>query len=265
MRFDGSSPTPWLRQQCSAIAELARREQVATLDAAINTERETVKSLQAQLKAACAGAGSELQRVRADAEAQVQAAERMAAELSAELVREREATQDKIAQAVSRKEALLTADLERRAQQREVAREMEAAHLKVDAVKLAQAASDAEVLERELKLTERAARTCERAVLKAASAVHVVGALGAENERTHAALREFIDDIAPCQVDGPLMDGRLLREAMVARTLEVVEKAEKKMSETMSTISNQYKLLKQRLKMSDDSSDDVVGGRRWRV
>ena len=242
-------------------AELARREQVATLDAAINTERETVKSLQAQLKAACAGAGSELQRVRADAEAQVQAAERMAAELSAELVREREATQDKIAQAVSRKEALLTADLERRAQQREVARELEAAHLKVDAVKLAQAASDAEVLERELKLTERAARTCERAVLKAASAVHVSLVRSArENERTHAALREFIDDIAPCQVDGPLMDGRLLREAMAGEDARgVVEKAEKKMSETMSTISNQYKLLKQRLKMPDDSSDDVVG------
>ena len=152
--------------------ELARREQVGTLES-------TVKSLQSQLKAACAGAGAEMQRTRADADARVRAAESMAAELSAELVRERQATQDKILEAVSRKEALLKADRQ----------------------KLEHSTWADEVLERELKLAEKAARTCERAVLKAASAVHVTLVRSArENERTHAALREFIDDIVPSQV-----------------------------------------------------------------
>ena len=152
--------------------ELARREQVGTLES-------TIKSLQSQLKAACAGAGAEMQRMRADADARVQAAESMAAELSAELVRERQATQDKILEAVSRKEALLKADRE----------------------KLQHCSWADEVLEREVKLAEKAARTCERAVLKAASAVHVALVRTArENERTHAALCEFIDDIAPSKV-----------------------------------------------------------------
>ena len=152
--------------------ELVRREQVGTLES-------TVKSLQSQLKAACAGAGAEMQRTRADADARVRAAESMAAELSAELVRERQATQDKILEAVSRKEALLKADRQ----------------------KLEHSTWADEVLERELKLAEKAARTCERAVLKAASAVHVTLVRSArENERTHAALREFIDDIVPSQV-----------------------------------------------------------------
>ena len=120
-----------------------------------------------------------MQRTRADADARVRAAESMAAELSAELVRERQATQDKILEAVSRKEALLKADRQ----------------------KLEHSTWADEVLERELKLAEKAARTCERAVLKAASAVHVTLVRSArENERTHAALREFIDDIVPSQV-----------------------------------------------------------------
>ena len=152
--------------------ELARREQVGALES-------TIKSLQAQLKAACAGAGAEMQRVRTDADARVRAAESMAEELSAELVRERQSTQDKIQEAVSRKEA----------------------QLKADRQKLEHATWTDEVMERELKLAEKAARTCERAVLKAASAVHVSLVRSArENERTHAALREFIDDIAPSQV-----------------------------------------------------------------
>jgi len=152
--------------------ELARRQQVSSLES-------TVKSLQSQLKAACAGAAAEMQRVRAEADARVGAAEGMAEELSQELVRERQATQDKISLAVGRKEAQMKADRE----------------------KLEQATWSDEVLEQELKSAERAARTCEKAVLKAASAVHVTLVRSArENERTHAALREFIDDIAPSQV-----------------------------------------------------------------
>ena len=152
--------------------ELARRQQVGSLES-------TVKSLQSQLKAACAGAAAEMQRVRADADSRVQAAESMAEELSKELVRERQATQDKISSAIGRKEAQLKADRQR----------------------LAQASWSDEVLESELKAAERAARMCEKAVLKAASAVHVSLVRSArDKERTHAALREFIDDIAPCQV-----------------------------------------------------------------
>ena len=153
-------------------AELARREQVGALES-------TVKSLQSQLKAACAGAGNEMQRVRTDADARVRAAEAMAEELSAELVRERQATQDKILAAVGRKEQ----------------------QLQVDREKLQQASWNDEVIEGELVAAEKAARACERALGKAASAVHVTLVRSArENERTHTALREFIDDIAPSQV-----------------------------------------------------------------
>jgi hypothetical protein len=159
--------------------ELARREQVGALEA-------TVKSLQTQLKAACAGASAELLQVRGEAEARVQAVEGMAADMSAELLRERQATQEKIREAVAGKEAQVRSLRER----------------------VEEAAGAHEVMERELKMAEKAARACERAVLKAASTVHVALVRSArENERNQAALREFIDDIAPSQVCGYVCGG----------------------------------------------------------
>ena len=62
-------------------------------------------------------------------------------------------------------------------------------------------------------------------MLKAASAVHVTLVRSArENERTHAALREFIHDIAPSQLQAPVVDPRVREVVTSEDGVGVIEK-----------------------------------------
>lgn len=160
------------REREAEEAERKRREQVTGLES-------TVKSVQKQLRDACAGAQKELLQARGEGEERARQAEEVLEEVSRELVREREATQSKIQEALRRREEGIAKERKEWERGREGGEEMEA----------------------KLQLVERTCRTAEKAVLKAASAVHVSLVRAArDKERMHAALREFIDDVAPSHI-----------------------------------------------------------------
>ena len=216
-------------QEASDAAARASKAEAAKAEAA-------VASLQKQLRDACAGAASEVARVRTEEGDKVRQASEALAEVSAALVREREDTQSKIEAAV-----------ERQGQAR--------------ALREAQRA--AATVETELRAAERAARAAERALHKAASAVHVATVRNArESERMHAALRDFIDDVAPTTLAAPAPSAGAGAPLLPAGDGDGV----------LSAVSSQLRKspwshwsLKQRLRRdasSDSSAGDGAGARR---
>lgn len=152
--------------------ERARKEEVAGLQAVIT-------SLKRQLRDACAGAGEELKGAREGLRRREEEAAACADQLRAQVMAERAAGRLAVEEAVKKLET-------------RYCEERYAMGLAMEAML---------DIEAEIRECEKRAKTCERAVLRAASAVHVTLVRNArENERMRSSLSEFISDVAPSQV-----------------------------------------------------------------
>ncbi|EKX37235.1 hypothetical protein GUITHDRAFT_116649 [Guillardia theta CCMP2712] len=123
-------------------------------------------------------------------------------------------------------------------------------------------------LDSEILLVDRLSRSCEKAVLRASSAVHVTLVRRArETERMQASLREFIDDVAPSQVISAINygDNQLRAKSLLTSDGESL----------IESLTTQYKSLKSRINDLDflgdkraldlerpSSSSKFVGGKK---
>eukprot|EP00282_Hemiselmis_andersenii_P036791 CAMPEP_0169445612 /NCGR_PEP_ID=MMETSP1042-20121227/10532_1 /TAXON_ID=464988 /ORGANISM="Hemiselmis andersenii, Strain CCMP1180" /LENGTH=536 /DNA_ID=CAMNT_0009557019 /DNA_START=19 /DNA_END=1626 /DNA_ORIENTATION=+ len=174
------------RDECAKVlkaAEASAEERDRTHGEEVRGLRDVIESLKKQLKDACAGAGEELRGVRMDTERRFAEAAAINEGLKQQLLAERAATRQAVQEAVIR---------------------LEADH-RLERSEWEEALQGAEEVESQITALTGAVRATEKAVVRAASAVHVTLVRSArENERMRSSLSEFISDVAPAQIEPSL-------------------------------------------------------------